>query len=141
MEYVYCAVQADLLNTIRVNFACLWQGNPHHKHEKCSILVFIDMLLLAGQMGETWEPSGNQRTFGNRKATERKILYLFFSFRIYCKRHATVHTISSLTPRKTEFDPSSVYMRIRLLFPANILPHSLILDVQTGQDRKPSKQQ
>jgi hypothetical protein len=41
--------------------------------------VFIYILLLPeGQMGEAWEPSKKQCSFGNRGVLDRKILSIFF---------------------------------------------------------------
>jgi hypothetical protein len=45
---------------------------------QCSILNFIYTFLLPeGQMGEAWEPSKKQYTFGNRGALNRKVLPVF----------------------------------------------------------------
>jgi hypothetical protein len=44
---------------------------------QCSILTFVYTLLLQeGQMGEAWEPSKKQSSFGNRGALEEEHLHL-----------------------------------------------------------------
>jgi hypothetical protein len=45
---------------------------------RCSILICIYMLLLAGQTGEAWEPSKKQWPFSKRGTVVRKLLSLFF---------------------------------------------------------------
>jgi hypothetical protein len=49
---------------------------------QCFLLIFICMLLLAGQTGEAWKASQKQSAFENRGALDRKFLsHFFMSFR------------------------------------------------------------
>lgn len=43
---------------------------------KRAVLVFCILLLPEGQTSEVWEPSVKQRSFGNRGATEEKVLVI-----------------------------------------------------------------
>jgi hypothetical protein len=53
---------------------------PCQYQHKCSTFIFIYMLLLPeGQMGEAWEASKKQCSFGNWGSLERKVLSHSFS--------------------------------------------------------------